>query len=206
MQKKFDKKGCIIALNSIKTVKRNIGYALLLKEAIDSNRIGPQNFCKILDVKDIKEKAIVISNDYEKNCGALKEYSSNVFSCIVNYSMLLVRECVDPSLLIKEIDNPDIYAVQNIIILVRNAVSHLRTDLQINSNIVRPKWRIDDDKKNMRRFFEIRKIGVSLDAANVNGTFFEYNQIKSKDGMGGVANILRILEFYEKYLNDLLKS
>lgn len=58
----------------------------------------------------------------------------------------------------------------------------------------------------MERVFRVEKIGITLDTRNLDENFFEYNQIKSDDGVGGITCLIRILELYEKYLVEKLNK
>jgi len=91
-----------IALYSVKTTKNLIAYALLFKEAIEKERIRPDNFLTLLRVNDIKENVIAIQNTYKMNWNIFKKHSDNAYSCILNYAMLMCKECIDKSLWITD--------------------------------------------------------------------------------------------------------
>jgi len=184
-------KAAQVAIQVIKKTKELIFYSIQLTDAVQKEKILPEHFEKELPVLEpYSDNHFYIELDWTKYPEIFKQTADDIQVNATSHAIIICKESYSETLWVKEEENPDLYAAQMVLKLVRDAMGHMKAGSEIFAAAY---W---DINKNNRRIFEIKSLGIALDFTNLHDTQFKPSHL------GGFSNVLRILDFL---LEDLKK-
>jgi hypothetical protein len=185
------------AVQSLKKSKVMIHYSLQLVDSVQRGNIKPEHFEKRLIIPEKSHSNYYkFELDWEKFPEIFKETTEDAHVFISSYALITCKELCTEDTWVIESEDPDLFAAQNILKLIRNAMAHVK--FSIEDNTIRPHWKILNNKA--KRIFNVGKLNITLDATNLHDKPFELNHI------GGFANLLKILNFMIDELERKIKQ
>ena len=188
------------AIAAIKEAKKYISYSIQFSEAVHDGRIKPEVFKKNLTILDDQKNPIYINNyDWTKSKEEFEQETKNIQIIVSNFVLMVCSENFLKILeQIREDEEKELFHAIKIIKLFRNNPGHFEfMDLKEKKEICTC-WRIDKEKD--RRIFEVKSIGIKLDARNLHGKKFDISYF------GGFGSIINVLNFIEERLNEKLRQ
>ncbi len=183
------------AFNSLVKAKEQIFFAIQFDDAVHRGKIHPSDFVKKLQVPEhYSGTSFVIDCDWEKDPENFQRTSSNSMMNAINGAIMICKESYHESLRVKCEENSDLYAAQMILKCIRDAVGHVAAH---SLEEAAPYW---DLNENYRKVFEIKRLGISLDARHLHCTQFKWSHI------GGLTNLLKILDYLIDDLREKLAT
>lgn len=183
------------AFNSLNKTKEMIYYSIQLTDAVHKELIRPEHFANHLIMPEPHSSNIFyIDLDWTKHPEIFKQTADNAQINIASFAIITCKESYSKLLWVKEEENPDLYAAQIILKLVRDAMGHMCAK---SEEFAASYW--DINKKN-QRIFEIKELGIVLDARNLHDQQFKFSQL------GGLANLLKILDYLIKDLKNKIDN
>ena len=192
----FDKQDCKIAIDVLKKTRETIYFSIQLADAVNRESIRPEHFEKNLKIQEKNSNnPFYINLDWTQYPEIFKETANDIQVNIISHMIIVCNESYSKELFVKKEDNFDLYSAQKILRLIRNAMAHMSAQ---PNEMALPHWNITIEKD--RSLFEVKSIGVTLNAVNLHGEIFRFSHL------GGLENFLKVLKYLEEDLQKKIKT
>ncbi len=192
-------------VDKLKKTKEVINFAYQLSFSLENNLIKPDNIEKEI-IYTVGKERYVIKRDWGLDTDALRNdfakitriniISFQIIVCKESYASLFIDDNCSQLTWADKDNNPDLYASQNILKCIRDALGHFKarpSELDAYGT-----WNFLDKKgKNLYpKSLKIKSLDITLDTVNLQDEIFDWNHI------GGIQNFIAILDYLK---NDLTK-
>ena len=164
-----------------------IKFSLQLENAFKKNIIRPEDFEKKITFPDKIELL-----DWTKDPKMFGINARNIQFASSGYFIIICKETYGriEDIFVEKKDNDELYSAQKIQQIVRGVHAHFSPETH---QFCKP---IYDLKEEQCVLYEVKSIGVTLDARNKNGEEFDFNHL------GGMGKYISLLDYLKKDLQN----